>query len=266
MNYRIDEHIDAWTWFQDIMVACAIFCAVALVFFETPVVDRKFFVAKEAVIEETTDSGWKYKARTDGSLEASFLDRTDPKIPTAVYEWNSSSMRMTMLTASGRSAAVESHSLSDGRLRLTGVLPGVYVEYHPIENGVKEDITIMNRDAAAASSGGISFSYALKFLGVQPAKNADGSFKPYIFNSGGKYAFHIAEPMMTDAEGRTSRDITATMRRTRSTDPWFDAAADPYSQWFLVIKPSQKWLLHEYRSYPVVVDPTVIRDESSAPD
>jgi hypothetical protein len=210
-----------------------------------------------------SDGQWRYTADA-GEAQVKLLAADDPQVPTIEYQFGDAGLRLTLLQDSLAIGEVKGTELNDGTLVLQGIYPGTEVEYQAIENGLKEDIVLLRREAADAFPGAPTYGFALVTDNAEPARDEIGRIQPFFVNKGtGEYAFHLPEPFMVDAVGAESRDIEVRLRRTQVSDVWFDAAVDPAAQWLLVMSPSLDWLLDEAREYPVRIDPTVVHDEQA---
>ncbi|HEX3048892.1 MAG TPA: DUF6531 domain-containing protein, partial [Bacillota bacterium] len=123
-------------------------------------------------------------------------------------------------------------------LRYDDVFPGCSVSQSIKPGGVKEDIVISARAAAPHE-----FEYRIRARNLEASKTGDGEI---LFKEPqGNLVFSIPKPFMYDATGAISEEIQTELVKQ----------GDEYR---LALTPSQNWLNAPERTYPIVIDPTVI--------
>ena len=151
------------------------------------------------------------------------------------------------------------------------------IEYKVFPQGVKENI-ILNSSPREAG-GEVGFEYALQTSGVEPKKGEDGLWYFYSTpqsasdvgptSSEKAPLFHFAAPYMQDASGVQSGEVTLNIT------PWSDCSkhlsnvtvgasagltSNVSSCFKVTISPNADWLANPARTYPVLIDPTVVDD------
>jgi RHS repeat-associated protein len=133
-------------------------------------------------------------------------------------------------------------------VRYRGLLGDADVEYQVIPGGVKESIVL----DAPPEEGDAQFTFALGLRGLEAHEADDGSIGLYAKGSGDVPELVLPRPFMTDASeqvatpyadwsGAVTQSVT---RREGATEVTITADGD--------------WLRDDARTYPVVIDPTII--------
>ncbi|MEZ0579290.1 DNRLRE domain-containing protein [Nocardioides sp. MH1] len=119
------------------------------------------------------------------------------------------------------------------------------VTYDSRPDGVKESI-VLNAPPSAAPT----YIYGLAVsAGLEPRIRPSGEIE-IVDAATDKTVFELPAPFMTDADNVTSNDVT------------YDLSANG-SEWTLLVRPSLAWLQSDDRAYPVVVDPTVVKNPTT---
>lgn len=130
----------------------------------------------------------------------------------------------------------------ENAVRYNDVFPGVDVQYTAQEWMVKEDV-ILNEPSAYSA-----FTYRLE-TSLEP-RVVDGML--YLFRAGSERpVFHFAPPLMMDAAGAVSYDVSMQYAETDG-------------QWTVSICADESWLNAPERVYPVVIDPSLVNTEKAA--
>ena len=104
--------------------------------------------------------------------------------------------------------------------------------------GIKEDIVLNKKPTKK------SFEFPIQLQGLTP-RRVNGLWR--FFDKNGLEKFFIPKPFMDDAQGAHSDDV----------DIQIEGQGEEY---LIRITPSQEWLTHPDRVYPVIVDPSLQTD------
>ena len=126
------------------------------------------------------------------------------------------------------------------------VLPGVDLEYIVDPGTVKENIIV--REKASL----YSFSFSLNLTGLIPVQQQDGGIILYDEETE-KESYLIPAPYMYDALGTFSNAVNYILT----------GDASPYT---LTVTADSAWINEKDRSFPVTIDPTIIKTTSIAYD
>jgi hypothetical protein len=122
------------------------------------------------------------------------------------------------------------------------------VTYEAVPNGVKESILLVEPPLEAPK-----FRYEVDAtVGLSPVPQTDGSI--WFVDTNSQRQFAIPAPYMYDS---------APEEPAMSADVAMDIRADG-DHWMLSITPDAEWLNSSDRTYPVIVDPTVINKTASS--
>lgn len=121
--------------------------------------------------------------------------------------------------------------------RYRDALPGVSVSYTATGDSVKEALTL----AGAAAARDFSFSFEMS-AGLEARENRQGGID--VLDAAGRRAFSFAPPSMEDAAGQTGAVQMSLAREQAGMT--------------VRLSPDLDWIRSEARSFPVVVDPTLI--------
>lgn len=122
--------------------------------------------------------------------------------------------------------------VKDNAIRYNDVYDGIDIQYTVSENGIKEDI-ILNK-----FTGVNTFSYKLDLNGHE-VELTDNTL--FVYNKKTKEcAYTVSAPVMTDADGNYSTDITMSLEGD-----------------ILTVSADSEWLSANERVYPVYIDPNI---------
>ena len=107
---------------------------------------------------------------------------------------------------------------------------------------LKEDLVLKQADAVHA----FTWRYAPSGLKARQ-EGADIVFE----DAGGREAYRLSAPYMTDAAGEVSHGLTLTLT---------DDGGEKNKEAYVRLEADAKWLAAEERAYPVVIDPVVTTD------
>lgn len=118
------------------------------------------------------------------------------------------------------------------------------IRYHAIPKGFKEEI-IINKPSQTNK-----FDVKVTLKDAVVKKNLDD--QPVILDKNGKYQFHFQKPYAEDAKGEKTYALSYTLN---DSDP---------ENLTLTLLIDNSWLTDPQRVYPIIIDPTIIDDESQA--
>lgn len=122
----------------------------------------------------------------------------------------------------------------------SGVLPGVDLEYIVDPGTVKENIIVKEK------ADSYRYAFTLELTGLTPVMQPDGGI--ILYDEGtDEECYVIPTPYMYDALGCFSEAVTYTLSGT----------ASPYT---LNVVADAEWINEEGRSFPVTIDPTVVKN------
>ena len=132
-------------------------------------------------------------------------------------------------------------TLSDG-VTYENAYPNTDITYEVNPSGVKESVVL-----SCAPTTAVSYSYQLQTKNNRPVLNPDGSvdFYPQTNTDDPKPVFHLPAPLMFDAEEEYSYQIETALTKQEN-------------DYILTYTPDLAWLTAADRTYPVVVDPSLI--------
>ena len=137
----------------------------------------------------------------------------------------------------------------NSQLLLKDILPQTDMMYTITDHGVKEDIVLKSKESLVAAS---SYSFLVKAAGLTPRKDARGNLLPEFIATDEKQKstenYQLVPPYMTDAKGTTSYDVSLILTKTEKPNIYR-----------LTLVPDEAWLADTDRSYPVRIDPTVVK-------
>ncbi|MEI7426123.1 MAG: LamG domain-containing protein [Candidatus Moraniibacteriota bacterium] len=171
------------------------------------------------------------------------------------------------------------------QLTIPNILPDTDLTYQIIDNGLKEDIVLKNKDALGTDRKP-QYQFTLKSDNVEPIEIAKGIYSPAFQNKTTKeYAFHFLRPVMIDANGAESDEILMQIKgdgrdealpRLESTNTQDEAKMGNQDEalprlysdggevkYTIILKPSPEWLNSKDRKFPIRIDPSLVHDESS---
>jgi RHS repeat-associated protein len=135
--------------------------------------------------------------------------------------------------AQGPSSTVANEAL------FSNVLPGTSVEYAPLNDALKETLTL------ASSTSQRSFRFVLRTSTGLAAQKADGGSIDFV--AGKNVRFSLAAPLLQDSSGSPSGI-------SNSVDVSLEKTADGY---LLTLSPDATWLDSKKRVWPVKLDPSI---------
>jgi hypothetical protein len=118
------------------------------------------------------------------------------------------------------------------------------IEYTLLENGIQEEIIIKEKTETNQFSSQIN----LKDLTY---REQDNTIR--FYNAEGEYVFEFAEPYAIDASGNKTTDVTYVLTKN----------PDSENTYTLIKEVDPDWLFGKQRSYPIIIDPTIITIASS---
>ena len=169
---------------------------------------------KRQILKETEEEQQPDSAGTEGNASGSEKD------PTAAYAVRHLKSRILYLEA----------------------FHGVDIRYTIGPESLKEDLVLKQSDAVHA----FTWRYAPGGLKARQ-EGADIVFE----DAGGREAYRLSAPYMTDAAGEVSHGLTLTLT---------DDGGEKNKEAYVRLEADAGWLAAEERAYPVVIDPVVTTD------
>ena len=132
-----------------------------------------------------------------------------------------------------------------GSVTYENILNNTDLRYTVTANSVKEDIILKNKNAADK----YTFEYEVKNLSYK--SNADGTICFYKNDNQNDVVYVLDKLYMYDANGEISGNIQIDLSATKKG-------------FSLTIIPDKEWLADNDRAYPVIIDPTIITEQSAS--
>jgi len=163
-----------------------------------------------------------------------------------IVEFSTSENNKIAFVPAGVNKKLQVPIKEDKKLLFKNVYPNIDFEYQTIPLGVKEEI-IINQPSQI-----VRFPFGLKTEGAIPQYITENISGTAFFDKDGNYLFHFEKPFAYDAKTSQTDNVQILIKR--------DLETKNYSA-IITIDPN--WLNSPERVFPVLIDPTVVHDESS---
>ncbi len=194
-------------------------------------------------------SNYLYQSKSKGF--AVYLGNRDNKrTPKVGFVAGDSSVNLSLLNRVDEGVKFE--RINEKKVIYRNIHPEIDLIYTLTESGVKEEIKINSPETLSSLDKVLSF--ALDLNKAVPQKDLGGNLLPtFIDPITNEYRFHFEKPFMIDARDNKSYDISLSIKSS--------PALNQSTQYQAQFNPNLDWL--KTALYPVIIDPTVVRDESS---
>jgi len=195
-------------------------------------------------------SNYLYQNITNG-FNVYLGNRLQETKPTVKFEQDNSSTEFSLAQLPDKNTEFENQD--NKAVVYKNVFPGIDIKYYLMEKGVKEEIIVRNQESGIRNQ---EFKFNLNLKNAVPRKSLEGKVSTYFLDPiDGQYRFHIPQPFMVDAGGAKSTEVE--LQLVKQSD------LQGSTSYGIIVIPSQEWLNHPARQYPVIIDPSVVHDESS---
>jgi len=204
-----------------------------------------------------SNSAYLYQNTVNG-FKIYLGNRMQENKPNVRFEQNNSSAEFVPDFGNsliGSNSPSDSRPLADeNSLLYKNVLPGIDLKYSLNGKGIKEEIIISDQRSVTSDQ---QFKFALNLRNAVPKKSLEGETIAYFIEPiNEEYRFHIPKPFMIDAAGNRSEEVELKIISLSSM-----SEGGGSSIYEIILAPSQEWLARAV--YPVIIDPSVVHDESS---
>ena len=134
----------------------------------------------------------------------------------------------------------------DNSVTFKEVSPNIDLKYTTLPRGLKEEIVLKKQVTNHL------FTFNLNATKAYPQVQTDTLFSSTFYDKKGNYLFHFEKPFALDAKGSRTDNVSVQIRK--------DTKTDSYS---MTLNVDRDWLESKDRTYPIVIDPTIIHDTNS---
>ena len=134
----------------------------------------------------------------------------------------------------------------DNSVTFKEVSPNIDLKYTTLPRGLKEEIVLKKQVTNHI------FTFNLNATKAYPQVQTDTLFSSTFYDKKGNYLFHFEKPFALDAKGSRTDNVSVQIRK--------DTKTDSYS---MTLNVDRDWLESKDRTYPIVIDPTIIHDTNS---
>lgn len=136
--------------------------------------------------------------------------------------------------------------VTEERLIFQDVEESIDIKYQILPNGIKEEIIIKE---ARQKEGSNTFVFESNFQGAYAQTKDDSNILSAVFNDEkGNYLFHFEDPFAIDSSGNRTDEVAMKIVKQ-----------DEEFNYTISLIVDEKWLNSPDRTYPIIVDPTIIR-------
>jgi hypothetical protein len=196
------------------------------------------------LVKAPTESSYVYAAYDDHEGFSALISEKNTNLPKVKANFRGGANAEFMLK--GLSDKLKKPRKLSNRITFSDVKPNIDLTYETLPNGIKEEI-ILNE--APESN---QFDFTLSTVGATPNKVTETGYGTNFSDSEGNYLFHLADPFAIDASGNRT-----------DTAYYLVQEASPSGTFEVSLFVNNDWLTSEERTYPIVIDPTIIYDDSS---
>ena len=147
-------------------------------------------------------------------------------------------------------------------LTFTEIEKNIDLKYQTLPTGIKEEIVL--KEARQKEKEANVFIFGANFQGAYPKEMIKGMAAPVFYDNNGNYLFHFERPFAVDAKGNRTDSISLQIEDKASSKipdvKKDDAGETPY---LIRLTVDSDWLDSPDRSYPIIIDPTIVHDTSS---
>ncbi|MDQ0414363.1 DNRLRE domain-containing protein [Mesobacillus stamsii] len=212
------------------------------------------------LIENTTEENYQNKAN---SFKAKLDKKVDKDTPLLQVEDQDRSIKMELAPVenTGKEPAEVTGVVEDNSIQYPEIYQNISLTYTIGADRIKEDIIFNERTSSGFPD---KFTYKLDLVGLN-AKEVEGVL--YLYDQDTNQPIYYFEtPYMYDSykpEGfQTAKEITSIPEEAISYDVTLEHEVID-GQLYLYLIPSKAWLEDSERIYPITIDPTIVKLQSS---
>ena len=151
---------------------------------------------------------------------------------------------------------------ADKELIFHQVEPGIDLRYETLANGLKEEIIL--HQARQKTKDAHVFTFDSTFQGAYPKETIKGFAGFVFYNQENDYLFHFEKPFAIDAAGNRTDDVILQIEEKNSSKlPEVKRSDNGETPYLIRLSVDEAWLNDPARVYPIIIDPTIVHDESS---
>ncbi|KKQ07715.1 MAG: hypothetical protein US20_C0032G0002, partial [Candidatus Pacebacteria bacterium GW2011_GWF1_36_5] len=147
-------------------------------------------------------------------------------------------------------------------LTFKDVEPNMDIQYKTLANGIKEEIVL--HQARQKENNANVFLFNGNFQDAYPKEIIKGISGVGFYDEQNNYLFHFEKPFAIDAAGnRTDNVVIQIENKNDSKVPEVKNSIDGETAYVIRLTVDETWLNDPVRTYPIIIDPTIVHDESS---